>query len=804
MQHVLRYTLRMMDDWMYPFSDMHLTPLPCSEENISAYRVLKKLTNTEMDEALIAQWVIISSWIEPADMVRGEEDYVSNVSFRMGKENSRMIVTADLYIPVSSNPILNIDADNPGSAVAIVPSQFGESMKLRMASMAGYGPCGAQGPGSGKVMTPPKFMIVGLDIEVSTFARKGMMPLPHDDIISITISNAGWFDKAYDDICVCIYTFGRCKEPLIVDGREVKLAKVGSGAEAVAAAYKFLEAINPDFVNIHNGFGFDLKHMAASCAHMKPISDTFEEKRLGNMGSGIFWRLPNGTMCIDSMYYTDKVLRKDWNSISLGYMADWLGLPPKLDSGTMMIEPNDDYDLTQMIVYNCRDSDLHALVPRHAEMKMLEFICFLAGTSRGTILDSIANNTGWMDFCLLQSEAMVMGVCLDLSKTLGADENQFEGGFVLEPEPGCYKGVIQIDGNSLYGSLMSKIGIFIDRCARSKTIEGLKLKIRMDVPKEMCLMEIGDVVENDKMVGMRDEHGYLVSIKGPPTLLSLTLDKLISARSEAKKSGNGPLAGAIKVLVCSFYGAFGSKHGAMSAKTCAEITTYLARYYLRRMVMVTRLSGYEVIYGDTDSIFVKVGGKNASECMTKGMGIKAKIYKAMKGTVFQSIGADIKGNYMSILISSKKKYEAVTWDGEVETKGLAPVKKDTLPIVKFVMSRTLAVVNSSMTRDEMTESVIRILSKTISAIWNDKIPIAAQVIEKKINNQPHFVFVDGTGKDRQIQTDLGIKVTSVSKQWVVRRIKMAVERLLEVADLNTFSEFMFACQTRGILMSRQS
>lgn len=789
---------------MDPFSAMGLISLSCSDSNMRIYRVTKKLTNADMDEALSSGWVIIASWIDPEDMVKDEPEYVSNISFRLAKEGLRMIVTADLYIPSFPEVIENIDADVPGSVVAVVPSQSNELWKTRMASIAGYGPCGALGPGIKKPMDLPKMVVVGLDIEVTTFTRKGMMPLPHDDIISITISNGGWFDNAYDDVCVCIYTFGKCKQDLVVDGRRVTLVKANSGAEAVMLAYRFLQEINPDFVNIHNGFGFDLKHMAAVSAEMDGISDTFEERRLGNVGVGIFWRLPYGIMCIDSMYYTDKTARKDWVSISLGYMAEQLDLPPKLDSGTMMIKPTDDYDLTQMIVYNCRDADLHALIPRNERMRMPEFICLLAGASRSTIWDSIANNTGLMDFCVLQSTAMSAGVCLDLSRTVGTDEREFEGGFVLEPVPGRYKGVIQIDGNSLYGSLMAKIGIFIDRCARSNTVEGLEVKMGVRMPVGMKEIDFGDVIENSQVVGMRDEDGYMAVRKGPPTMLSVVLDTIINLRSDAKRIGNLSLAAAYKVLVCSFYGMMGSRHGAMSSKTCAEITTYLARYYLRRMVSIAKSCGHEVRYGDTDSIFVEVGGRNSTECMEKGMAIKMKIYEEMKGTAFEPIGADIKGNYMSILISSKKKYEAVTWDGEVETKGLAPVKKDTLPIVKFVMSKILAVVNSSMSKEDMTESVIRILSRVISALWNDRLSAKMQVIEKKINNQPHFVYVDTNEKVRQIQTDLGIGITNVSKRWVVRRIEIAIERLLEVAELNSFWEFMFACQTRRMLGRRQT
>jgi DNA polymerase elongation subunit (family B) len=543
--------------------------------------------------------------------------------------------------------------------------------------------------------------------------------------------------------------------------------------------------------------------MAAVCAEMDEISDTFEERRLGNVGVGILWRLPYGIMCIDSMYYTDKTARKSWNSISLGYMANELGLPPKLDSGTMMIDPTKSYDLTQMIIYNCRDSDLHALVPRHPRMKIPESICLLAGTSRSTIWDAIANNTGLMDFCLIQSTAMSYGLCLDLSRTMGVDETEFEGGFVLEPEPGCYKGVIQIDGNSLYGSLMAKIGIFIDRCARSSTIEGLKQKTNCDMPMTMHEMECGDVVESEKIVGMRDEDGYLAIVRGPPTMLSVILDRLIQMRTVAKADGNSELASSIKVLVCSFYGMLGSRHGAMSSKTCAEITTYLARYYLRKMVRITQSCGYTVRYGDTDSIFCEVKGKNSDECMNRGMQIKTRIYEEMKGTVFESIGADIKGNYMSILISSKKKYEAVSWDGEVETKGLAPVKKDTLPIVKFVVSKVLTVINSTMSKENKTESVIRIMSRVMDALMNDKLSVSSQVIEKKINNQPHFVYVDERGRERTIQTESGHNIRFVNKKWVMRRISIAVDRVLAVAELNSFAEVMFACRTRRQLLAKQ-
>ncbi|KAH7302969.1 hypothetical protein B0I35DRAFT_485531 [Stachybotrys elegans] len=74
----------------------------------------------------------------------------------------------------------------------------------------------------------------------------------------------------------------------------------------------------------------------------------------------------------------------------------------------------------------------------------------------------------------------------------------------------------------------------------------------------------------------------------------------------------------------------------------------------------------------------------------------------MRGTVFEQVGADIKGNYKSIATSSKKEYEGVLWDGFLDTKGLAPVKD-----VRYVMRKALDVINSDMTREQMFEALTR-------------------------------------------------------------------------------------------------
>lgn len=49
---------------------------------------------------------------------------------------------------------------------------------------------------------------------------------------------------------------------------------------------------------------------------------------------------------------------------SLTSVGSSLGLPPKLDVDNVMVKPSDSHDVTNMLIYNARNSDLHAWVTR--------------------------------------------------------------------------------------------------------------------------------------------------------------------------------------------------------------------------------------------------------------------------------------------------------------------------------------------------------------------------------------------------------------------------------------------------------
>ncbi|KAL2357356.1 hypothetical protein BJ546DRAFT_947622 [Cryomyces antarcticus] len=175
-------------------------------------------------------------------------------------------MTTGLPMGLAMDVVPNIDADAPGENPQIITGMKNPLSKMRAASISGYGPYASRGTGLKEPMQTPKLSVIGLDIEVSTIRRGDGMPLSHDPIISIVISNGGWYDKQFEDKCYIIHTFGYCNKIEWENGRNVLITRVDNDEEAVRQTYETLNMLCPDFVNIHNGFNFDLRCLAAASA----------------------------------------------------------------------------------------------------------------------------------------------------------------------------------------------------------------------------------------------------------------------------------------------------------------------------------------------------------------------------------------------------------------------------------------------------------------------------------------------------------------------------------------------------------
>lgn len=68
-------------------------------------------------------------------------------------------------------------------------------------------------------------------------------------------------------------------------------------------------------------------------------------------------------------------------------------------------------------------------------------------------------NSEYLVYCYATSVVMSLNLKLDMSLITGSIEREFKGGFLMELMHGCYKGVVVIKGNSLWGSILLNLGI---------------------------------------------------------------------------------------------------------------------------------------------------------------------------------------------------------------------------------------------------------------------------------------------------------------------------------------------------------
>ena len=122
------------------------------------------------------------------------------------------------------------------------------------------------------------------------------------------------------------------------------------------------------------------------------------------------------------------------------------------------------------------------------------------------------------------------------------------------------------------------------------------------------------------------------------------LKKFKAERLQQKKLGNNSKQLALKILINGAYGRFGFPGYAYYDPRVAELITAYGRQTLSRMQDTARDLGFEIVYGDTDSLFLHNAPK---ESLSKFMDLCNREL---------DIELDIKSTYFNFILSSGKKH----------------------------------------------------------------------------------------------------------------------------------------------------
>jgi DNA polymerase-2 len=192
----------------------------------------------------------------------------------------------------------------------------------------------------------------------------------------------------------------------------------------------------------------------------------------------------------------------------------------------------------------------------------------------GMTPDRVAASIASFDFLYL-TELERRGV---VAPSVSGDDSRVhaaqQGGHVLEPAAGLHRNVWVFDFKSLYPSII-----------RTFNIDPLSY-VEQPLPDADLIRTAG------------------AAFARAPAILPRMLDELFPRREAAKKAGDGVASNAIKILMNSFYGVLGTSACRFYNPALANAITGTGRELLLWSKAWFEAAGFQVLYGDTDSLFV--------------------------------------------------------------------------------------------------------------------------------------------------------------------------------------------------------
>jgi len=264
---------------------------------------------------------------------------------------------------------------------------------------------------------------------------------------------------------------------------------------------------------------------------------------------------------------------------------------------------------------------------------------------------------------------------------------KYRGAIVLEPKPGVWFNVWVLDFASIYPTIIKvhnisyeTVDCIHEECRKNRVSE---------TPHWICTKRKGIT---SLLVGLiRD--------------LRVKYFKKKAKQNSEKKEFYNIVQGALKVLINASYGVFGAEHFPLYSLSVAEAITALGRQKIRAVVEKAQEMQLEVLYGDTDSVFIHNPDKERIEELIKWAENEVKV------------DLEVDKIYRYLALSARKKnYFGVLIDGSIDIKGLMAKKRNTPEFLKREFHNVLKILSKVETPADLKEAKKKIENQIVEII----------------------------------------------------------------------------------------
>jgi DNA polymerase delta subunit 1 len=322
-------------------------------------------------------------------------------------------------------------------------------------------------------------------------------------------------------------------------------------------------------------------------------------------------------------------------------------------------------------------------------------------------------------FNMLHHYAHAQGYVIDKDSREQGNEG-YEGATVLSPTPGFYQEpVATLDFASLYPSIMRAHNLcYTTRWASDRE------------PPEWLETEL---FEGKRFVTDPRFRG----------VLPLMLDDLLSARKATKKLmavEKDPQRKALldkkqqaqKVSANSVYGFTGAcEQGMMPCADVAATTTGRGRDYIAQTsALVCKKYMLEVIYGDTDSVMVRMGNISIAESFKRA----EEMAEFISSQFPPAIVLEFEKVYHPYLLKGKKRYVGCKYEGsptdppKMDCKGIEMVRRDNAPLARTVQTQAL----TKLVMENDPVGAVEAIRTVLCSVVQNTAPFSDYVITKAV------------------------------------------------------------------------
>jgi len=277
---------------------------------------------------------------------------------------------------------------------------------------------------------------------------------------------------------------------------------------------------------------------------------------------------------------------------------------------------------------------------------------------------------------------------------------KYKGGLVIEPKPGVFFDVSVLDFASLYPSLIK--------------VHNLSYET-VDCGHEECR---SNVVPDTSSWVCTKRKGIISLVTGSLRDLRVGHYKPLTKDATLSKTDRelyGVVTQGLKVLLNASYGVLGFETFAFYCLPVAEATAALGRDAITRTITRCGELGINVLYSDTDSLFLQNPSREQVTTVTKWadseLGVELDLDKVYRYVAFSS---------------RKKNYFGVLPDGTTDIRGLTGKKSQTPEYLKKIFYSALDILRAVESAEDFERAradIRKLLSGMISDLQGKRVPV---------------------------------------------------------------------------------